>query len=338
MYAGSGLVTVRVRPHSLRGGAGYAACVAALAATLWSMAALAAYPDKPVRIVIPSPPGGGTDTSTRILGPRMSDLLGQPFVLENRPGASGNIGAEAVARATPDGYTLLAAIASHTSNPAMMKTSYDLARDFAPVSMTVTLPNVLVANPALPARNVKELVALARTRPGQLQFATGGIGANQHLSMELFLLTTGTKMVHVPYKGVGPALGDVVGGHVPLMMSNILVALPQIRAGRVRAYGVTSARRVSGAPDIPTIAESGVPGFDAVQWYGLLAPAATPRDVVGILHATVVKVLQEPAIRDRFLRDGAEPTPSASPEEFAALIKVELARWMKVVKEAGIQP
>ena len=177
-----------------------------------------------------------------------------------------------------------------------------------------------------------------RSRPGQLQFATGGIGANQHLSMELFLLTTGTKMVHVPYKGVGPALGDVVGGHVPLMMSNILVALPQIRAGRVRAYGVTSARRVSGAPDIPTIAESGVPGFDAVQWYGLLAPAATPRDVVGILHATVVKVLQEPAIRDRFLRDGAEPTPSASPEEFAALIKVELARWMKVVKEAGIQP
>jgi tripartite-type tricarboxylate transporter receptor subunit TctC len=300
--------------------------------------AAAAYPEKPVRIVIPSPPGGGTDTSTRIVGPRMADFLGQPVVLENRPGASGNIGAEVVARATADGYTLLAAIASHTSNPAMMKTSYDLARDFAPISMTVTLPNVLVANPALPARTVKELVALAKARPGQLQFATGGIGANQHLSMELFLLTTGTKMIHVPYKGVGPALSDVVGGHVPLMMSNILVALPQIRSGRVRAYGVTSAQRVSGAPDIPTIAETGVPGFDAVQWYGLLAPAGTPRDIVATLHATVVKVLQDPAIRERFMRDGAEPTPSASPEAFAALIKAELARWVRVVKEAGLQP
>jgi len=299
--------------------------------------AQAAYPDKPVRIVIPSPPGGGTDTSTRIVGPKLAEMLGQAVVMENRAGASGNIGAEVVARATPDGYTLLAAIASHTSNPAMMKTNYDLARDFAPISMTVTLPNVLVGHPSLPARSVRELVDFAKGRPGQLQFATGGIGANQHLAMELFLLTTGTRMVHVPYKGVGPALADVVGGHVPLMMSNILVALPQIRSGRVRAYGVTSAKRVSGAPEIPTIAESGVPGFDAVQWYGLLAPAGTPREVVGTLHAAVVKTLQDAAVRERFLRDGAEPTPSASPEAFAALIRAELARWVKVVREAGLR-
>jgi tripartite-type tricarboxylate transporter receptor subunit TctC len=219
----------------------------------------------------------------------------------------------------------------------MMKTNYDLARDFAPISMTVTLPNVLVGHPSLPARSVRELVALARSRPGQLQFATGGIGANQHLAMELFLLTTGTRMVHVPYKGVGPALADVVGGHVPLMMSNILVALPQIRAGRVRAFGVTSAQRVSGAPEIPTIAESGVPGFDAVQWYGLLAPAGTPREIVGTLHAGIVKTLHDAAVRERFLRDGAEPTPSASPEAFAALIRAELARWVKVVREAGLR-
>ena len=336
----------RTAPRStpaMPGGAGLrpAACGALLLAAVPGSGlpgiALAAYPDKPVRIVIPSPPGGGTDTSTRIVGPRLGEILGQPVVMENRAGASGNIGAELVARAAPDGYTLLAAIASHTSNPAMMKTNYDLARDFAPISMTVTLPNVLVGHPSLPARSVRELVALAKGRPGQLQFATGGIGANQHLAMELFLLTTGTRMVHVPYKGVGPALADVVGGHVPLMMSNILVALPQIRAGRVRAFGVTSAQRVSGAPEIPTIAESGVPGFDAVQWYGLLAPAGTPREVVGTLHAGIVKTLQDAAVRDRFLRDGAEPTPSASPEAFAALIRAELARWVKVVREAGLR-
>ena len=298
----------------------------------------AAYPDHPVRLIVPSPTGGGTDTSTRIIAPKLAEYLGQQVVVDNRGGASGNIGAELVARAAPDGYTLLACIASHTSNPAVMKqVPYDFARDFAPISLTVTLPNVLVSHPSLPARNVKELIALAKARPGQLQFATGGIGANQHLAMELFLNMTALKMIHVPYKGVGPALVDVVAGHVPLMMGNILVALPQIRTGRIRAYGVTSDQRASGTPDIPTIAEAGVPGYAAVQWYGLMAPANTPKEIVAKLHAAVVRALQEPDIRKRFVEDGAEPTPSATPEEFGAFIRSELAKWAKVARDANIK-
>lgn len=306
---------------------------------LASAASVAAYPDKPVRIIVPSPTGGGTDTSTRIIAPKIGELLGQQMVIDNRGGASGNIGAEIAARAVPDGYTLLAVIASHTSNPAMMrKVAYDMARDFAPISLTVTLPNVLISHPSLPAKTIRELIAFAKARPGQLQFASGGLGANQHLAMELFLNMAGLKMVHVPYKGVGPALVDVVAGHVPLMVGNILVAMPHVRSGRVRAYGVTSARRASGVPDIPTIAESGLPGYDAVQWYGLVAPAKTPADIVARLHGAVVKVLQEPEMRKRFQNDGAEATPSATPEAFGALIRADLAKWAKVVKDAGIQP
>jgi tripartite-type tricarboxylate transporter receptor subunit TctC len=310
----------------------------AVAFSLGASGAIAAYPDRPVRIVVPSPPGGGTDTSTRIIAPRIGEQLGQQIVIDNRGGASGNIGAELVARATPDGYTLLAVIASHTSNPAVMKkVAYDLARDFAPISQTVTLPNVLATHPSLPVKSVKELIALAKARPGQLQYATGGIGANQHLAMELFLGMTGTKMIHVPYKGVGPALMDTVAGHVPVMMGNILVAMPQVRGGRLRALGVTSTKRATGAPEIPTIAEAGVPGYEAVQWYGLLAPAGTPREIVLRLHAVVVKVLQEPEIRKRFADDGAEATPSATPEAFGEIIRTDLAKWAKVVKESGIQ-
>jgi tripartite-type tricarboxylate transporter receptor subunit TctC len=314
---------------------GFTLAVLLLASTV----SVAAYPDKPVRIIVPSPTGGGTDTSTRIIAPKIGELLGQQMVIDNRGGASGNIGAEIAARAAPDGYTLLAVIASHTSNPAMMrKVAYDMARDFAPISLTVTLPNVLISHPSLPTKTIRELIAFAKARPGQLQFASGGLGANQHLAMELFLNMAGLKMVHVPYKGVGPALVDVVAGHVPLMVGNILVAMPHVRSGRVRAYGVTSARRASGVPDIPTIAESGLPGYDAVQWYGLVAPAKTPADIVARLHGAVVKVLQDPEMRKRFQNDGAEATPSATPEAFAALIRADLAKWAKVVKDAGIQP
>jgi tripartite-type tricarboxylate transporter receptor subunit TctC len=314
---------------------GFTLAVLLLASTV----SVAAYPDKPVRIIVPSPTGGGTDTSTRIIAPKIGELLGQQMVIDNRGGASGNIGAEIAARAVPDGYTLLAVIASHTSNPAMMrKVAYDMARDFAPISLTVTLPNVLISHPSLPTKTIRELIAFAKARPGQLQFASGGLGANQHLAMELFLNMAGLKMVHVPYKGVGPALVDVVAGHVPLMVGNILVAMPHVRSGRVRAYGVTSARRASGVPDIPTIAESGLPGYDAVQWYGLVAPAKTPADIVARLHGAVVKVLQDPEMRKRFQNDGAEATPSATPEAFAALIRADLAKWAKVVKDAGIQP
>jgi tripartite-type tricarboxylate transporter receptor subunit TctC len=303
-------------------------------------AALAAgYPDHPVRLIVPSTAGGGSDTTTRLIAAKLAEYLGQQTIVENRPGVSGNLGAEVAARAAPDGYTLVTVFASHTSNVAVMKkVPFDLVRDFAPISLMVTLPNVLVAHPSLPAKTVKELIAFARARPGQLQFATSGVGSNAHLSIALFLNMTGLTMTHIPYKGANVAAFDVLAGNVPLLMGNILVSLPHIRSGRLRAYGVTSATRSSAAPEIPTIAEMGLPGYEAAQWYGLLAPAGTPREIITRLHAAVVRALQDPAVRKRFIDDGAEPTPSTSPEEFAALIQAEITKWARVAKAAGIQP
>lgn len=299
----------------------------------------AGYPERPVRLIVPSPPGGGTDVSARMFTPKLGEVLGQQIVVDNRGGASGNIGAEAAARATPDGYTLLAGIASLTSNPYVMrKVPFDLERDFAPISLTVVVPNILISHPSLPVRNMKELIAFAKARPGQLSYASAGVGSVPHLMMEFFVSMSGLKMVHVPYKGAGPALTDVIAGHVPLMAANILSTLPHVKAGRVRAYGVTSATRVQAAPDIPTIAEAGLPGYEAVQWFGLLAPVGTPREIVTRLHGAVVQVLEDPAVKKRFIGDGADPRPSASPEAFASFIRDELKKWEKVVKAAGIKP
>jgi tripartite-type tricarboxylate transporter receptor subunit TctC len=303
----------------------------------FSAAMAAGYPDRPIRVIVPSPPGGGTDVTTRMVAPRLSEILGQQLVIDNRGGAAGNIGAEAVARAAPDGYTLLAAIASLTSNPYVMKqVPYDLDRDFAPISLTVIVPNVLISHPSLPARNIRELVAFAKSKPGALQYASAGVGSAPHLMMALFANQAGLSLIHVPYKGAGPALVDVVAGHVPLMASNIVSTLPHVKSGRVRAYGVTSARRSAAAPDIPAIAEA-VPGYDAVTWFGLLAPAGTPREIVMRLHGGVVAALQDPAVRQRFLADGAEPLPSSSPEEFREFMRAESKKWSRVVKEAHIQ-
>ncbi len=302
------------------------------------VSAHAAWPDHAIRLVIPSTPGGGTDTSSRIIATRLAEILGQPIVPDNHGGASGNIGAAIAAHAPADGYTLLALIASHASNVSLMKeVPYDLANDFAPISQTVTLPNVLVAHPSLAVKTTQELITYAKAHPAELHFASAGVGANQHLAMELFLRSAGLKMVHVPYKGVGPALLDTVGGRVSLMMGNMLVVLPQVRAGRINALGVTSRHRAEAAPDIPTIAEAGLPGYEAVQWYGLVAPAGTPTEIINKLHAAVVQVLREPAIRTRFANDGAEATPSASPEAFGQLIRDEIAKWSSVVREAGIR-
>jgi tripartite-type tricarboxylate transporter receptor subunit TctC len=310
-----------------------------VAALIGGAATAAGYPDKPIRVIVASPPGGGTDLSTRMFTPKFGEVLGQPIVVDNRGGGSGNIGAEAAARAAPDGYTLLTAAASLTSNPFVMRrVPYDLERDFAPISMTVMLPNILISHPSLPVKNVKELIAFARARPGQLHYASAGVGSVPHLMMEFFVSMGGLKMVHVPYKGAGPALIDVMAGHVPIMASNILSTLPHVKAGRVRAYGVTSATRAAAAPEIPSIAEAGLPGYDAVQWFGLLAPAGTPREVVMRLHGAVVQALEDPATKKRFVSDGATPKPSASPEEFGAYIRGELKKWAKVVKAAGIQP
>jgi len=302
-------------------------------------AASAAYPDRPIRMIVPSPPGGGTDLATRIVMPKLSEFLGQQIVVDNRGGASGNLGAEMGARAAPDGYTLLAAIASLTSNPALMKrVQYDLERDFAPISMTVVVPNVLVSSPSLAANNVKELIALIKTKPGAMQYASAGVGSMPHLMMEFFVSMAGVKMIHVPYKGAGPALVDVIAGHVPMMAANILSSLPQVKAGKLRAYGVTSAKRSPGAPDIPTIAEAGLPGYEAVTWFGVLAPAGISRSILTHLHSGVVRAVNDTSVRKRFVDDGADPAPSKSPEEFGALIRSETKKWAKVIRDAGIQP
>jgi tripartite-type tricarboxylate transporter receptor subunit TctC len=301
-------------------------------------ASAAGYPEKPIRWVVPSTPGGGTDTTTRIVAPKLSEILGQPVVIENRPGASGNVGAAFVAKTPPDGYTLVTCIASHASNAALMtKIPFDLVRDFAPISLLVTLPNVLVGHPSLQPKTVKELIAHAKADPGKMQYSSGGLGSIQHMTMELFQNMTGTKMLHVPYKATHPALMDALSGYVPLTVASSLTILPQVRSGRLHAYGVTSAGRTAAAPDVPTIAEQGVPGYEAVQWFGVLAPTGTPREIIARLHAAILRALQDPEVKKHFGNEGADITPSRTPDEFGALIRSDLAKWVKVVKEGGIK-
>ena len=315
-----------------------AAFAAGVCATLAGPSA-AAYPEKPVRIVVPTPAGGATDTSTRLIAKKMSEIMGQQFVIDNRGGMAGSIGAEVALRAPADGYTLLACIASHTSNPSLQKNiSYDLLRDFAPITQTVTSPSILISHPSLPPRTLKELIALARAQPRQLSFSSAGVVSTPHLMMELFAHMAKVTLLHVPFGGGAPAFTDVLAGHVHLMASSTVVSVPHVKSGRVRAYGVTSAKRSSVVPNIPTLAEAGLPGYEAVQWFGLLAPAKTPKEIVSALHAAAVQALQSPDVKNRFLADGAETTPSASPQEFAALIRSETQKWAKVIKAAGIKP
>jgi tripartite-type tricarboxylate transporter receptor subunit TctC len=296
------------------------------------------YPAKPIRIIVPSVAGGGTDSSTRIVVSRLGDTLGQRIVVDNRPGAGSIIGTDMVAKSPPDGYTLLAAISSMTIQPSMHKSlPFDPVKDFAPVSVFVRLPNMLVGHPSLQPKNVKELIAFAKARPNQLSFASAGTGSNLHLSMEMFLSMAGIKMVHVPYKGASQAVADVAAGYVPFMVTNMITGTAQVKAGRLRAYGVTSAKRSPAAPDIPTIAEQGVPGYEAVQWYGLMAPAGTPREIVNKLYKGVAAALQDKGVRDLFHASGAEPVGN-TPDEFSALVKSEIAKWAKVVKAAGLEP
>ncbi|HEV7392490.1 MAG TPA: tripartite tricarboxylate transporter substrate binding protein [Burkholderiales bacterium] len=314
-------------------------CAFAAQAAFAAESPATAYPVRPIRLIVPTAPGGGTDNVARTYAPRLSQLLGQQIVVDNRGGAGGSIGATLASRAPSDGYTLLATFATHATNPAVLKdTQYDLIRDFQPITLTVVLPNLLVVNPAVGVKDVKSLIALARSQPGKVQFASGSFGASSHLSMELLLGMTGTRMLNVPYKGVGPALTAVVAGEVQVMIGSLLSALPQVRNARLTALGVTSAKRAGAAPDIPTIAEAGVPGYQADNWSGLLAPAGTPRGVVMKLYTATVKVLQEPALNQRFVTEGGEPAPSRSPEAFGEMIKTEVQKWSKVAREDDIQP
>ena len=295
------------------------------------------YPTRAVRYVVPSAPGGSSDTLARVVAPRLAELLGQQVVIDNRSGATGVIGAEIVARAPADGHTLLQAATSHATNPATgVKLPYDTARDFAPITLLSQQPNLWVVHPALPVRDIKGLVALAKSKPGQLDFASSGTGGSQHLAGELLNVMAGIKLTHVPYKGSPPALIDVLGGRVAIMVSTIAPAMPMIKSGRLRSLAITSLQRSRAAPEVPTMAESGVAGYEAISWQGVLAPGGTPRHVVLRVNNDVRKVLAQAEPQRQLAEQGYE-TLSSTPEAYDTFIRAEIDKWTKVVKSAGIK-
>lgn len=294
------------------------------------------FPSKPIRVIVPFPPGGVMDVSTRAVALPLQESLGQSIIVENRPGSSGNIGADSVARATPDGYTLLV-IGDHSAiAPALYsKLSYDLLKDFEPITNLVLGSHVLVAHSSLPINSVKELIAAAKKSPGELSYASPGSGTAQHLGAEMIKSMAGIDITHIPYKGGGQAIGDLVGGQVKLGMLGLAPVLPHLKSGKLEALGVTGKKRVAILPDVPTIAESGLPGFETIQWYGVVAPAGTPPAVVRKLHAELVKAVRQPATVERLAAVGMEVSTSASPAEYARFIREDMAKWPAVVKAAG---
>ena len=293
------------------------------------------YPSKPVRVIVNFPPGAGSDIATRLVTAKLSESLGQQFVIDNRAGAAGNIGVEMAAHAAPDGYTLLAATAAAAiSQTIFSRIPYDLNRDFVPVAMIAASPFVLAVNPSLPVKSVRELIALAKSKPGQLSYATPGTGSSPHLAFELLKMQAGIDVLHVPYKGMVPAVTDVIGGSVSMTLGNTLTVMPSVRNGRLRGIAIATAERSAVVPELPTIAESGLPGFASGTWYGMMAPARTPREVVTLLNASVVRIVQLPEVREKLLAQGAEPL-SGSPEQMGAYIRTEIVKWGKVAKASG---
>jgi tripartite-type tricarboxylate transporter receptor subunit TctC len=294
------------------------------------------YPNRPIRIVLPVAPGGGTDALVRMIGQGLFERWGRQVVVENRTGAGTLIASELVVKAKPDGYTLLMTTSTHSINPSVYKKMpYDTVRDFVPITLAESLPSLIVVHPSV-AQTLKEFIALAKARPGEIVFASAGRGSNSHLAMELFASMAQIRMIHAPYKSGPPALMAVVAGHVSLVAIGISSSLPQVRAGKLRALGSTGARRAAAAPDIPTIAEAGLPGYESMQWYGMLAPAGTPPEIIAMLHKEIVAILRAPDISERFASEGGEVIAS-SPEEFAAFIQTEIAKWAGVVRTAGIE-
>jgi len=309
----------------------------ALAATALALAAPAQqWPQKPIHVIVPYPPGGTSDILARALGPKITEALRQPVVVENKPGATGNLGADFVAKAAPDGYTLLLAdIGSLAISPSVFaELPFDPVKDFTPVAMVAYSPHILAVNPSVPAGSVKELVALAREKPNSLNFAVSGIGGANHLAGIDFAMRTGVKWTYIPYKGGSQAISDVMGGQAQVLFNGMLATYPMVKQGRLKAIAVSSAKRFAAAPDIPTVAESGLPGFETGSWQGIVAPANTPRAIVIRLHDAVAKILETPDMRARLDQAGAELRPQ-SPEQFGQFIRSEKARWAKVVKESG---
>ena len=295
------------------------------------------YPNRPVRIVVPFAAGGPNDIIARLIAHKLGEALGQQVVVDNRPGAGGNIGTDSVAKAAADGYTLLSAgPGSLIMNPLMGKVPYDTARDFAPVSVMATAPNVLVVHPSVPAKSVRELIALAREQPGRLNYASGGTGSSAHLAVALFAAMAGIDIAHVPYKGTGPGLNDLLGGQVQLAIFGIPPVLPHIRSGKLRALGVTGKQRSAELADVPTVDEAGVPGYEMNPWYGLLAPAGTPPPILRRLSAEVTRIVRTAEMREKLAAQGAEPG-GGTPEETAAMIRADTVLWTRVIREAGIR-
>ncbi|MFN7751636.1 MAG: tripartite tricarboxylate transporter substrate binding protein [Pseudomonadota bacterium] len=319
------------RPVLVRCALGVAVAVAAPLATAQS------WPSRPIRVIVPFPAGGGIDTVARIIAPKMAESLGQPLVIENRVGAGGTVGTEVVARASADGHTLLGAFASHAMNATLYRDlSYDTERAFAPISLIATVPNILVVHPSLPVKTVSDLIALARRRPGDINYASVGSGTPAHLSAELFNLMAGVKMTHVPYKGAPASIIGMITGEAQLTFTTVLIAMPHVKSGKLRAVAVTTRERSSSLPDVPTVNESGLKGYESVAWYGLLAPAGTPAPVIERLHAEVVRSTQTPEVRENLLRQGTDIVAS-TPARFAQVIREDIATWTRVVKAAGIK-
>jgi tripartite-type tricarboxylate transporter receptor subunit TctC len=309
----------------------------AFAMLAWAnLASAQDYPARPVRLIIPFPPGGSNDVVGRLIAVHLAERLGKQVVVDNRSGAGGVIGTEIVAKSPPDGYTLLMVSMAHAVNPWLYKLAYDPIKDFAPVGLLAKGTNVLVVHPSLPVRSVKDLVALAKQKPGDLQYASAGIGSFQHLGGELFKLTAGVDLLHVPFKGGGPAMIDVVGGHTKLMFSSMVQTVPQIKAGKLRALGTGGSERSPVLPDVPTIAEGGVPGYEAVNWWGVVAPVGTSHAIVDKLNREIEAVLKSPEVSKQFANEGAEPA-ALKPTDFGGFMVSEMNKWEKVVKQGNIK-
>ncbi len=294
-----------------------------------------AWPSKPIRYVVPFPPAGATDILARIVAEKITPVLGVQVVVENRPGAAGNVGTELVARSAPDGYTILMATAAQSINETLYtKQSFSLERDLVPVALIAHVPNIMEVHPSVPAKTVKEFIALAKSRPGQINYASSGSGTTIHLSAELFKTLTGVDMVHIPYKGSGPALTDLMAGQVSVMFDNLPSSMPYLKSGRLRAIAVTTRTRFPALPEIPTINESGVPGYEAIAWFGVVAPLATPREIVTRLNTEINRAVKLPDVQERFAQQGAIPEP-VDPEKFGAFIHGEIIKWAKVIKVSG---
>ena len=312
---------------------------AALVAVAGATGALAQdWPNKPIRMIVPYPPAGGTDVVARVLTEPLAAELGQPIVVENRGGAAGNLGTDLAAKAAPDGYTFLFTLSSHTINPKLYdKLPFDVERDFVPIGRAASIPQLIAVHPSVKANNIQELIALAKAQPGKLSYASVGTGSPSHIAGELFKLKTGVDMVHIPYKGGGPAVTDAIGGQVPVLFVSMPAAWQHVKSGRLRALAVTSDKRSVVAPELPTLAEAGVPDCVVNSWYGAFAPAKMPAPIVQRLNAALVKVLQMPEVRDKLLAQGAEAAPSTA-AELDGVVKDELRRWEMVIREAKIRP